>query len=534
MPVTGERVKHYREKKFLPQRISKDFFKIVDPNGALANPRLDLDVWNIVGPNSPSSLSSSDNFEARKIASIYLFPHLIKGASDSEATTRTFHLVPLLGAEGNLMMHPVNVFKKLSLLLSPRPEYDSTFVKDDKTIRQRLELFNYLRPVLNALLSNPDLKNWTMLTGKTTELSGSRYQTERPLAFFIADLLRDMIEYEFFPHGERFLEIPVGNLEEQYELAKQLIEIQGQIGDNILENDPDTLDLAILNTNLILNYSVFEEERIDLIGQAIPVLTKILGNPQLGQSDYLAQNILGEFTTMMNPKALRYSHWNLDGEKRFAIAELVLKGLTESLKTGKFNSLDTIQILKTIESVNFCLQFSDDQKRELLVLTLPLLDSIAGSEAVKEREVVREIFRLIDFTLDKPGISTFEAIADEFKNEALETLTQVLKSKEEPIKEFRKSNFGQALDLENYAKSIVSMSKNHPVLSEISRLTLTMEPDDSRRQTIFPMIMKMIKTFEENKNASGNRLVSDLLPITEYLYGWYSNHTYEVAPSEVI
>lgn len=521
-----ERIGKYAPKNFLPQRISEHFFEIADPNGALTNPRLDLNVWNIISPNSSLiALHPNYDYEAKKIASIYLLPHLIKGATDSDATTRRFHLMPLPGEEGNLMMHPVNVFNKLTLLLSPRPDHDSAFVRDEDKVRQRLELFNYLRPVFNALFSNPDLKNWVMSTG-------TNLQTDRPLAYFVTDLLRDMIEYEFFPQGKRFDDTPIGNIEEKYELAKQLIEIQGQIGENALESDSSTLDLAVLNTGLILNYPVFEEERMDLIKLGIPVLTKILGNPQLGQSNYSGQNILGEFTTMMNSKALRYSHWNLDGEKRFDIAGLVLKGLMESLKTGIFNSSDIEQILKTVESVNFCQQFSDDQKRELLVLTLPLIDSIASSEAVKNSEVVREIFRLIDFTLDKPGISTFKAIADEFKGEALETLTEVLKSKKEPVVGLRESNFGEILDLENYAKSIVSISKNHPVLSEISRLTLTMEADDSRRQIIFPMIMKIIESLEKNKNVSGNRLVSDLLPITKYLYDWYSNHTYEVGTKE--
>jgi hypothetical protein len=522
--MAGERFGKYEPKNFLPQRISKGFFEIADPDGALANPRLNLDVWNIIGPNSLKVLPFNYDFEARKIASIYLFPHLIKGAADSDAATRRFHLMPLPGAEGNLMLHPVNVFKKLSLLLSPRPERDSKYVEDDETIRQRLELFNYLRPVFNALLSNPDLKNWVMPIGTTL-------QTDRPLAFFVADLLRDMIEYEFFPHGNRANEIPMGGREEKYELAKQLIEIQGQIGENALESDSSTLDLAVLNTGLILNYPIFEEERMDLIKLGIPVLTKILGNPQLGQSNYSAQNILGEFTTMMNPSALRYSHWNLDREKRFTIAELVLKGLTESLKTGKFNSSDIEQILKTVESVNFCSEFSDDQKRELLVLTLPLLDSIAGSEAVKNSQVVRKLFLLLDFTLDKPGIKSFEVIAEGLKKEARIAFQEVLKSKVDVVTALKSSNLGEARDLLDYAETVVNMSKN-PSLPEIPRLILTMLPEDSRRQKILPAVLKIIKTLIENNNLSENRIVKDLLPITKFLYSWYSNHTYEVAPEE--
>lgn len=537
----GEGVGHYEPNNFLPQRISKDFYDVSQSlNKALTDPRSVFEVWQIISPNyfkKDDSLSVNYNYDDRKTAATFLFPHLIKGATDSDTATHNLYMMPIPKSESLIAMGPVQIFEKLSLLLSPRPKYNSDFLKDEQTVTQRMEMFNYLRPVFNALLSNPDLKNLSMESGEMVERDGSKYPVERPLSYFIADLLRDIIEYEFFPHGERAKEIPIVNREERFELAKQLIEIQGQIADSSLESDTETLSLAVLNTFLILGCPFFEDERMELIKQGIPVFTKILGNPELSNDRFQASNILSEFATMMNPNALRYSDWELNREKRFIIAELVLRGLADSLKTGNFNGPTTVNILETIEAVNFCSQFTDDQKRELLVLSLPLLESIAGSEAVKEQEVANGLFHLIDFTLDKQGIKAFKAIVEGLKDEGVEAFQRILgtetKDRRELAKAFKDEGFGELQRMKEYAQSFVDISKRSPSLGEVPRLILTLEPDDQRRNEMLPIIMQIIKTLSENNHTSGNRIVSDLLPMTAYLYRWYSNQIYQVPPSEV-
>jgi len=522
-----EKVGHYKTKNFIPTIVPPDFLSPLSIKFAD-----DLDVSLITRGFRPGR----DLYKKKVMAAQLLYPYLVKGAADSDATHNHYHLMPLHGEkDGGAMMGPNEVFKRLQILLGPQPRHDSKFLTDENEVRQRMDMFLYLRPVFNALLSNPDLKNWNM-PASSEEIR--KHQTGKRLDLAVVEMLRDMIEHEFFPRGKRADEIPVIDIEKRFSLAKQLIEIQSQFAETSLEAGSQSLQLAAWNTFLILDYPVFKEHpeiQPELLKQAVPVLTKILGNSRFENESW----ILGEFQTMMNPKALRYNHWQLDGEKRFDIAQLVLTGLKNTLKTRNFETGTVVKILETIEALNFAQEFSDDQKRELLILTLPLLNSIAGSEAVKDSDVVRKLFGLVDFTLlDKQGIKYFENVVEALKNEGVRTFEKVLgtdtKDRTELFEAFKDQGFGEIQRMTDHAQSFLDISRDRPLLGEIPRLILTLSPEDSQRQMMLPAIQKIIKTLGKNKSAVKNQIVRDLLPMTELLYRHYSDLTYQVSAGAVI
>lgn len=525
--MLAEKVGHYETKKFISAAVPERFSS--PPSIKF---RDDSAVLLIARGYSPGRIDSL--YEKKVTAAQLLYPYLINGAADSDATRNYYHLMPLYEEkEGGVMMGPDEVFKRLQILLGPRPRHDSEFLTDETEVSQRMDMFNYLRPVFNALLSNPDLKNWNI---PPSEKEIKIHQTGKPLDLAVAEMLRDMIEFEFFPYGQRAAEIPVVDIEKRFSLAQQLIEIQSWLAETSLEASPQSLELAALNTFLILDYPVFKEHPetvTELLKQAVPVLTKILGNPQFQEESW----ILDEFQTMMDPKALRYNHWQLDGEKRFTIAQLVLEGLKKTLSTREFETGTVVKILETIEVLNFAQEFSDDQKRQLLGLSLPLLNQIAESDAGKSDDVIAKLYNLIDFTLDNQGIETFKAIAEGLREESTKAVSEAVHKavagEEDPetlfINTLREAGFGSLQQSLDFAYEIIRISKNDPSLAEIPRLVLRMKPGNKKRGEFLNQISQLIANLE--KQSPQNQIVSQLIPITEFLYRWYSNQTLTEHPA---